>query len=298
MSRTHKGRDGFEAFYAQAHGARWGDLRQALEAPVRQVARLNRFADREQITRRAREFPRTELAGREVLLLEEGERLEPMSDTSGRLDVYVMDAASIFAAAALEVCEGEEVLDLCAAPGGKSLIIAESLATSGRLTSNEMSDRRRARLRAVFEGYLSETVRARIRVTGHDGARWCLHETEAFDRVLVDAPCSGERHLIHDPAEMKLWSPARSRNLAVRQYALLASALAVVRRGGRIVYSTCSVSPLENDAVIARLLKKRAGEARILASRFEIGEPTEHGWIILPDRTGFGPIYFSTLERV
>ncbi|MES2855742.1 MAG: RsmB/NOP family class I SAM-dependent RNA methyltransferase, partial [Bdellovibrionota bacterium] len=91
---------------------------------------------------------------------------------------------------------------------------------------------------------------------------------------------------------------ARSKNLAVRQYSLLVSALQVVKHGGRIVYSTCSLSPLENDDVIARLLKKRKGEATVVKPTFEIGEPTELGWQILPDKTGFGPIYLSVLERI
>jgi len=149
----------------------------------------------------------------------------------------------------------------------------------------------------VLEDYLPRDVLARVRVTGHDGAKWCLHETEAFDRVLLDAPCSGERHLLENPEELKVWSPARSKNLSVRQYALLASAHAVVRVGGRIVYSTCSISPLENDAVIARLLKKRPGEVAVRKPSYELGEPTEHGWMILPDRSGFGPIYHAVLER-
>jgi 16S rRNA C967 or C1407 C5-methylase (RsmB/RsmF family) len=127
-----------------------------------------------------------------------------------------------------------------------------------------------------------------------------LYETEAFDRVLVDAPCSGERHLLANKSELEVWSPARSKNLAVRQYALLASALAVVKRGGRVVYSTCSISPLENDGVVAKLLKKRPGEVRILKPEglSDKTEPTEHGAIVLPDRDGRGPIYFSVIERV
>jgi 5-methylcytosine rRNA methyltransferase NSUN4 len=292
-----KGPEGFEAFYGGVYGDRWPELRAALLSPVRQVARVNRFADPESLHARSKGFPMADFGGSEALILDEGMRLEPQPDSRGLLDVYVMDAASILAAAALNPQAGDEILDLCAAPGGKSLVLAERVGPSGSLTANEMSDRRRARLKAVLHDYLPGSVMERVRVTGHDGARWCLHETSAFDRILVDAPCSGERHLLVDSEELALWSPARTKNLAVRQYALLASALVVVRPGGRIVYSTCSVSPLENDGVIARLLRKREGEVRCLSPSLEIGEPTEHGWMILPDRTGFGPIYFSVLER-
>jgi 5-methylcytosine rRNA methyltransferase NSUN4 len=240
-----------------------------------------------------------EFAGRSAIELEPGEKWKVETDASGLMTTYVMDPASIYPAVALGVQPGEEILDMCAAPGGKSLILAEMLEGEGRLVSNELSDRRRARLRAVIEDYVPrDWIAAHSTVTGHDGTRWCLHETEAFDRILLDAPCSGERHLLADPTEMNQWSPARSKNLAVRQYALLASALQVVRHGGRIVYSTCSISPIENDAVIARLLKRREGEAVVRPLSFEIGESTEHGWQILPDRGGFGPIYLAALERV
>lgn len=292
-----KGLDGFEGFYSEIYGDRWPEMREALLAPVRQVARINRFTDAARLEEKGHGFPIADFAGSPAYLLEGSKRWEPQPDSKGLYDAYVMDAASIFAAAALEPRAGDEVLDLCAAPGGKTLILAERLGPTGRLVSNEPSDRRRARLRAVIEDYLPPEARDHVRVTGFDGTKWCLHETETFDRILLDAPCSGERHLLGDSSEMKLWSPARSKNLSVRQYALLAGALAVVRPGGRIVYSTCSISPLENDQVIARLMKKREGEVRIVKSTFEIGEPTEHGWAILPDRTGFGPIYFSILEK-
>ena len=294
MPPSRKGPEGFESFYASIYGERWEILRVSLSAPVLQVSRINRFSDPAKLMARGETIPRGVLAGAEVLKT----KIEPQFDSNSLLDVYIMDAASIFAAAALEVQDGDEVLDLCAAPGGKSLILAERMGETGRLTCNELSDRRRGRLRGVLGDYLPEAILARTNVTGHDGTRWCLHETEAYDRILLDAPCSGERHLINSPEEMKLWSPARSKNLAIRQYSLLASSLAVVRLGGRIVYSTCSISPLENDAVISRLLKKREGEARVVKSEFEIGESTEHGWTILPDQTGYGPIYFSILEKL
>jgi 16S rRNA C967 or C1407 C5-methylase (RsmB/RsmF family) len=297
-----KGLSGFDEHYGAIYGSRWAELRESLLAPVRQVARQNRFANPKVFEERSVTQPLADFAGSTAYLIEPGQKWTPKLDSQGVLDTYVMDAASIFAAAALAPQPGEEILDLCAAPGGKSLVLAEHLNDfshnrPSRLVSNEISDRRRARLRAVVEDYVPVQKRELVHVTGHDGARWCLHQTDAFDRILIDAPCSGERHLLADPGEMKLWSAARSRNLAVRQYALLASALAVVKHGGRLVYSTCSISPTENDQVIARLLKKRAGEAEVLKPRFEIGESTEHGWMILPDATGYGPIYVAILER-
>lgn len=291
-----RGREVFESSMASTHGERWASLRESLLAPVLQVARVNAFAPPSPpVGREVREF-----AGRPAIVLERGEKWKVETDPRGLMTTYVMDPASIFPAVALGVQPDDEVLDMCAAPGGKSLILAEALRDGeGRLVSNELSDKRRARLRAVFEDYVPrDWIEKHVKVTGHDGTRWCLHETEAFDRILLDAPCSGERHLLADPTEMSQWSPSRTKNLAVRQYSLLASALQVVRHGGRIVYSTCSISSTENDAVIARLLKKREGEAVVRPLSFDIGEATEHGWQILPDETGYGPIYLAALERV
>jgi 16S rRNA C967 or C1407 C5-methylase (RsmB/RsmF family) len=313
---VRKGPAGFEEYYQNLFGPRWPALRLALNQPVSQVSRLNPFSNQSAIEARLQGHARLEfgLSGqiggqigsqigtatsdKTAAIIAVAGRIEPTADTNGLLDFYVMDPASIYPAVALQIQSHDEVLDLCAAPGGKSLILAQNLGSAGILVSNELSDKRRGRLRAVLNDYLPPNLRERVRVSGHDGSKWCLFETEAFDKILVDAPCSGERHLLSDPAELKVWSPARSKNLAARQYALLTSALAVVRVGGRIVYSTCALSPLENDLVIARLLRKRAGEAQVMPLKFAIGEPTEHGWSILPDQTGYGPIYLSLLMRL
>jgi 16S rRNA C967 or C1407 C5-methylase (RsmB/RsmF family) len=263
------------------------------------VARPNLFFnDVPSIAQRFSSEDEIKILGRAVFSLKPGLRVEPRVDASGINDLYIMDPASIYPALALGVQSGDRVLDLCAAPGGKTLLLAEGLKDGGELVANELSDQRRARLRAVLNMYVSAPVRTRVKVTNHDGSKWCLYEKDAFDRVLVDAPCSGERHLLANPAELNVWSKARTKNLNLRQYALLVSALQVVKPGGRIVYSTCSISPMENDAVIARLLKKRKGEARVLMSQIDVGEATEHGWALLPDQCSVGPIYFSILERL
>lgn len=301
QNQSKKGREGFDSHYSEVYQDRWSSIKAALSTPARKVARVNPFADRAQIERRSKELRRLRFGEVEAFDLPTDVRFEPEPDCHGLLDFYLMDPSSIFAALLCEVKEGMEVLDLCAAPGGKSLLLAERIGASGSLTCNELSPQRRARLRAVLEDYLPQHRLNQVRVTGHDGSRWCLHETEAFDCILLDAPCSGERHLLANAEELSQWSQARSKNLSVRQYALLASALAVVRPGGRIVYSTCSISPLENDSVIARLLKKRPGEVRIvdeMPTGFEFAEKTEFGWTILPDRSNYGPLYAAALERV
>ena len=131
-----------------------------------------------------------------------------------------------------------------------------------------------------------------------DGGRIGLKEKEDYQKILIDAPCSGERHMLRNPSLLKKWSPARSKNLSQRQYTLLASGWAALTRGGRLVYSTCSISNLENDAVISRLVKKKGDAVQIVKQDWFFGEATQWGWQILPDQDeGWGPLYFSILAK-
>lgn len=220
-------------------------------------------------------------------------------DENNLLQFYVMDLASIYVAKALDVQSGDNVLDMCAAPGGKSLILAEMIGEDGELTANELSETRRERLKKVIQQYIPRDIRDRVWVTGRDGGKFALSHAEKFDRVLIDAPCSGERHLFADDAALKEWKKTRSEKLAQRQYALLTAGLIALKPGGRMVYSTCSISPLENDQVIARLRKKKGEQFSVLESELpcEGAERTELGIQILPDQTGFGPMYYCVLSK-
>jgi 16S rRNA C967 or C1407 C5-methylase (RsmB/RsmF family) len=218
---------------------------------------------------------------------------------------YVMDQASVVAAAALQVAPGDEVLDLCAAPGGKTLILAEALKGSGRITANELSRDRRMRLLKVIEDHVPAPFQDLILVTGYDGNQFGLKKASTYDRVLLDAPCSSERHLLHEDSSMKDWKESRTRQLAMRQYSLLCSGLLALKPGGVMVYSTCSISPQENDGVIERLFKKKRDEVELdsptedwLLAQGVGFEKTTWGYQIFPDRSGgAGPIYFSRVRK-
>ncbi len=225
------------------------------------------------------------------------EESRPVAFTEGLVKPYYLDAASLIPVEALEVPGAGTLLDLCAAPGGKSLCIAAAMDPEARLTANDRSASRRGRLKRVLDEHLDAALRERITVTGHDAARWGLYEESRYDRILADVPCSSERHLILDPKYLKEWSPSRSKRLAVQAYAILAAALTALKPGGILVYSTCALSPLENDQVVAKLLKRRGDEFRLLDGAE--GEPTEYGRHILPDRSGgIGPIYYAKLSKI
>jgi len=213
---------------------------------------------------------------------------------------YFMDQASIRAAQALRVSPGDHVLDLCAAPGGKTLVLAEMLDGKGSIVANELSSARKLRLLKVLQEHVPEKHRELIQVTGYDGNQFGLKKENTFDRVLLDAPCSSERHLLQEDPLMSDWKESRTKQLMMRQYSLICSALLSLKPGGTMIYSTCSISPLENDGVIERLLKKKSGLVKVDEDAADLAdlEKTQYGYQIFPDQAnGAGPIYFSRLLK-
>lgn len=266
----------FQDFFHKVYDSRWSGLLHSLQQKESQIPRRNLFSSGEFSYQEGQELPR----GPENLL-----------------HFYIMDAASMEVARALQVQKGDAVLDMCAAPGGKTLILAEALRGEGQLLANEISQARRERLKKVIQQYVPREQREHIRVTGKDGGKFALTHAHEFDRILVDAPCSGERHLLQNAKELSLWSESRSKKLAQRQYALLTAALLVAKPGARIVYSTCSISPYENDLVIEKLLEKKSGFSVMdYQPQLAGAEKTKQGWMWLPDQSGFGPIYLCVLS--
>ena len=121
---------------------------------------------------------------------------------------YRMDRASVLAARFLPLPEEGRVLDACAAPGGKTLVLASRKADlpGVALTANELSAERRRRLKAVLTDHLPPDLAARVAVTGFDAAARAGRERDAWEAILLDAPCSSERHVLASPAHMALWS--------------------------------------------------------------------------------------------
>lgn len=225
---------------------------------------------------------------------------------------YFLNEASVLAARCLRAQVGDRILDCCAAPGGKSLVILSALLAQGGggsggidMVVNDRSAARRARLRRVLSEHLPEPLAEQIKLTGHDAGRWGLYEPEAYDKIILDVPCSSERHLLASPAHLARWSPARSRHLAQQAYAFLLSALRALKSGGSLVYATCALTAAENDEVVNRALervhRKKLMEVQI-DTRCELPDWVEGspaGFIVLPDKAGGrGPLFFSRLEKI
>lgn len=210
---------------------------------------------------------------------------------------YYMDYASLQAGIALPPAESGFCLDMCAAPGGKTLVLSNIMGKEVFLQANEISADRRNRLIKVLKESLEESAEKRVKVTGFDAAKMPKFIKTKYDRILLDAPCSSERHVLQSPKHLNEWSEARIRNLNLRQWALLSAAFLMLKPGGFLVYSTCAVLERENDSIIDRLLKKYK-EAFTLSYFLPSGnllpEKTKNGFIYLPDKAlGAGPLYFA-----
>jgi 16S rRNA C967 or C1407 C5-methylase (RsmB/RsmF family) len=287
-----KGPHGFDQFYANMYGERWPRLKEALLAPKKHVAILNPHSKFE-----FRDTP-VHMTGLSFELDVKDEFPQPEKTEAGYVNYYLMDAASILPIEALDLHPGERVVDLCAAPGGKSFLCALKLKNQGLLVSNDRSAARRARIHRVFDDYLPKSEQKNISVTAHDATKWSLYQKSMYDKVLLDAPCSSERHVLEDSKELNIWAPGRTKAIAVTQFAMLASALDIVKVGGTIVYSTCALSQLENDDIIRKLHQKRPGRFELIREDYPFGEPTEFGWQVLPDNTGWGPFFLSKIQRL
>lgn len=213
-------------------------------------------------------------------------------------DMYYLDAGSMEAASVLPLPEDDSILDMCAAPGGKSLVLARRMGAGTTLVANELSSERKNRLIRVLDEFLEPTLRQRVRVTGFNATRWSRFEKGTYGAILLDAPCSSERHVLTSPKHLEEWTPARVRNLAFRQWALLSGAWLVLRPGGYLVYSTCALSPSENDDIVGKLVQKYPDAEVLRPESPSAAEKTEFGCHILPDRTGgAGPIFYSLLRK-
>ena len=268
------GAEGFEQYYSELYGLRWQALKESF-------------------------------AG-------EGSAVE--YHVPGAEKSYFLDSASVLAALCLPLENATDILDLCAAPGGKTLVLASRMSADAVLSSNERSPERKHRLTTVVQTCLPPEISERVKTSCSDGATWCTRQTECFDRILLDAPCSSERHVIADPKYLNSWSPSRIKTVTTEQWALLSSAYRLLRSEGILLYSTCALCPEENDGMIERLYKKfnKNGTA------FDLPEPypepdqisafaditlpeyekTKYGYMIMPDKQkGAGPIYFSIIRK-
>lgn len=167
---------------------------------------------------------------------------------------YIQEPSAMAPAGLLEACPGERILDLCAAPGGKSTQIAGAMQGEGLLICNEIHP---ARAKILSENIERLGIRNAC-VTNETPQRLGAFFAEYFDGILVDAPCSGEGMFRKNEMAQEEWSPENVERCAVRQDEILDCAAGMLRPGGRLVYSTCTFAVLENEGSIQRFLDRHS----------------------------------------
>lgn len=189
----------------------------------------------------------------EGFFIEEGHDLVNNSTLSQTGDIYIQNAASWLPVIVLDPQPNERVLDVCAAPGGKTSHIAQMAGNQANIYANDNSRPRLMRLQKNLER-LSVMNAA---TTLHDATRLTSHfEPQFFDKILLDAPCSGEGMMtLEDKKAFESWSVAHIKRLQQLQKRLLVQAWQLLRPGGTLVYSTCTMAPEENEAVVDYLLR-------------------------------------------
>ncbi len=179
--------------------------------------------------------------------------------TSG--DIYIQGLSSILASLILDPRPGQQVLDLAAAPGGKATHLAALMNNEGWLSVVEPGRQRMYRLADNLKRAgvtIAHTYRMDGRQAGHK-------VPGRFDRVLLDAPCSGEsRFHVSRPESWQFWSLRKIREQSRKQRGLILSAFRALKPGGQMLYATCSFAPEENEAIVDHLLRKFSGRAHLL----------------------------------
>lgn len=242
-----------------------------------------------------------------ALLWPEGEQFGAVLPGYDEHLFYPMSASSLLPVLALELKGTERVLDACAAPGGKALCIADLLTAEGSLVANDMSPDRRERMKRV----LSEYNHPEVDVWGMKAEVIFKKYPDSFDTILVDAPCSSEKHVYNHPHYIHQWSSGRVRQLKQRQIALLSGLFLALKLGGRMVYSTCAITPEENEDIVERLLKKKKDTIRLVP--YALNTPGSDGLFppekhysfdshavrrILPHRDHLDPMFVAIFERI
>jgi 16S rRNA (cytosine967-C5)-methyltransferase len=207
--------------------------------------------------------------------------------------IYLQDEASQLISLLLDAKRGERVLDLCAAPGSKSSHIGALTENGAWIVACDIHPHRLAQLAATCDRLGARSVEPLVLdATGE------LPLLAQFDRVLIDAPCSGTGTLRRNPEIKWRLAPDDPARMAGLQHSILSRATSVIRKGGRLVYSTCSIEPEENEAVILRFIDEGA-PFRIIRPGARADLITPEGFVrTFPHRHRTDGFFAAVLERV
>ncbi|KAK2585917.1 hypothetical protein KPH14_010501 [Odynerus spinipes] len=238
----------------------------------------------------------------------------PKKGATGVLDYYLFDGGSVLPVLALDLQLGDSVLDMCAAPGGKTLTILQTLMPR-LMVANDVMLSRTNRIKKVFQEYVAGIGQwgDKFFITQQDAR--VIEDKDIYNKILVDVPCTTDRHALHED-DNNIFKPTRIKErlqIPEMQADILANALKLVTVGGTVVYSTCSLSPIQNDGVVQMALKKVWEENNVvivvkdmsealhpLQTLFNFGNfGLKYGHIVIPTlQYNWGPMYFCKMVKI
>lgn len=237
-------------------------------------------------------------------------KLPPSPQNGSKLLYYYgMDMASLYPVLALDPQPNDTVLDMCAAPGGKAFALIQVVKSEvgGAVALNDCSASRVKRLGDVVRKCVQKGLKHSIRITRRRGEDWGEIEQSVFDKVLVDAPCSADRHNIAKWETKNRFWPDTEEFMKLQQ-SLLLSAFQAVKSGGMVVYSTCTMSRYENDAAVEGAIEQVSRttgyqvkvevplDLSLERTLFGVVEETKFGKLIVPSTIlNTGPMYLTKL---
>lgn len=187
---------------------------------------------------------------------------------------YIQEPSAMTPAELFHIEEGDKVLDLCAAPGGKSTELGAKLRGTGLLVSNDISaSRAKALLKNIELFGIGNSL-----VTSETPERLSSYFDTYFDKILIDAPCSGEGMFRKDPSIIKSWHPDSGQEFSNIQRQILPYAAKMLKPGGYMLYSTCTFSPEENEQVIYHFLENHKDFELVDLPRIDDFSPGQTKW--------------------
>lgn len=185
---------------------------------------------------------------------------------------YIQEPSAMIPASRLPVEPGDCVLDLCAAPGGKATELGARLQGQGLLVANDLSS---SRAKALLKNLELAGI-GNMLVTSESPERLGTVFPAFFDKILIDAPCSGEGMFRKDSGMIKSWEQRGPEYYADIQLQILDTALGMLKPGGQLLYSTCTFAPRENEAVIKRMLEEHAD---LILDELSVKPPLSPGYL-------------------
>ncbi|XP_011505893.1 PREDICTED: 5-methylcytosine rRNA methyltransferase NSUN4 [Ceratosolen solmsi marchali] len=246
---------------------------------------------------------------------EDNERFPmPKMGSTGVIDYFVVDSASILPVLSLDLQPGDKVLDMCAAPGGKALIALQTMIPE-MIVANDLQQSRVKRIKYFYKSFVSNFEDSNNKFIITQGDARLLNDKNIYNKILVDVPCTTDRHTLHED-DNNIFKSSRLKErlkLPEIQTEILVNALKLVTCGGTVVYSTCTLNPIQNDGVVQMALKTVYEECN---STFVVKDQApslyplhylyefancglRYGHIAVPTKTkNKGPLYFCKMIKV